>query len=90
MPSLGEGDKLGFEQDIKPLRTKERDSMMAAFDVFDYKDGARGREPQAAGRHSRHLRERAPRPVGRRRRLPPERRQDQQHLGRRRLGRDSL
>ena len=32
--------------------------------------------------------QRAPRPVGWRRRLPPERRQDQQHLGRRRLDRD--
>jgi hypothetical protein len=39
MPSLGEGDKLRFERDIKPLlRAKDRDSMMAAFDLFDYDD----------------------------------------------------
>jgi hypothetical protein len=39
MPSPGEGDKLSFERDIKPLfRTKDRDSMMAAFDLFDYED----------------------------------------------------
>ena len=32
MPSPGEGDKLSFERDIKPLlRAKDRDSMMAAF-----------------------------------------------------------
>jgi len=38
---LAEGDKLGFERDIKPLfRTKDRDSMMAAFDLFDYEDVA--------------------------------------------------
>jgi hypothetical protein len=41
MPSPGEGDKLCFERDIKPLfRTKDRDSMMAAFDLFDYEDVA--------------------------------------------------
>jgi SnoaL-like polyketide cyclase len=40
------------------------------------------------GRHPRHPRERAPRSEGRRRRLPPEPWQDQQHLGRRRLDRD--
>ena len=39
MPSPGEGDKLSFERDIKPLfRTKDRDSMQAAFDLFDYAD----------------------------------------------------
>ena len=39
MPSLGEGDKLRFERHIKPLlRAKDRDSMMAAFDLFDYTD----------------------------------------------------
>jgi len=39
MPSLGEGDKLSFERDIKPLfRTKDRDSMLSAFDLFDYAD----------------------------------------------------
>jgi hypothetical protein len=39
MPSLGEGDGLSFERDIKPLfRTKDRDSMLAAFDLFDYAD----------------------------------------------------
>ena len=32
MPSPGEGDKLNFEPDIKPLlRAKDRDWMMAAF-----------------------------------------------------------
>jgi hypothetical protein len=32
-------DELGFEQDIKPLfRTKDRDSMLRAFDLFDYAD----------------------------------------------------
>jgi hypothetical protein len=52
MPSPGEGDELGFERDIKPLfRAKDCDSMMAAFDLFDYEDGARGRERHAAGRH---------------------------------------
>jgi hypothetical protein len=39
MPSPGEGDKLSFERDIKPLfRTKDRDSMRVAFDLFDYAD----------------------------------------------------
>jgi hypothetical protein len=39
MPSPDEGDKLSFERDIKPLfRTKDRDSMRAAFDLFDYAD----------------------------------------------------
>lgn len=39
MPSPGEDDKLSFERDIKPLfRKKDRDSMMAAFDLFDYRD----------------------------------------------------
>ena len=39
MPSPGEGDKLSFERDIRPLfRAKDRDSMMAAFDLFDYDD----------------------------------------------------
>jgi hypothetical protein len=37
MPS-GNG-KLSFDRDIKPLfRTKDRDSMMQAFDLFDYED----------------------------------------------------
>ena len=39
MPSPDEGGKLSFERDIKPLfRAKDRDSMMAAFDLFDYAD----------------------------------------------------
>ena len=39
MPSPGEGDQLSFERDIKPLfRTKDRESMLAAFDLFDYAD----------------------------------------------------
>jgi hypothetical protein len=38
MTSPGEG-KLSFERDIKPLfRTKDRDSMLQAFDLFDYDD----------------------------------------------------
>ena len=37
--TAGEGDKLTFEHDIKPLfRQKDRDSMAAAFDLFDYAD----------------------------------------------------
>ena len=36
MPSPGEGDKLSFERDIRPMfRAKDRDSMMAAFDLLD-------------------------------------------------------
>jgi hypothetical protein len=39
MASPGEDGKLSFERDIKPLfRTKDRDSMQAAFDLFDYAD----------------------------------------------------
>ena len=39
MPSPGEDDKLSFERDIRPLfRAKDRDSMMADFDLFDYDD----------------------------------------------------
>jgi hypothetical protein len=31
--------KLSFERDIKPLfRAKDRDSMLRAFDLFDYED----------------------------------------------------
>jgi len=38
MTSPGEG-KLSFEQDIKPLfRSKDRDAMLQAFDLFDYDD----------------------------------------------------
>jgi len=38
MTSPGEGN-LSFEQDIKPLfRAKDRESMLAAFDLFEYKD----------------------------------------------------
>lgn len=39
MASPDEGGKLSFERDIKPLfRTKDRDSMLAAFDLFEYDD----------------------------------------------------
>jgi hypothetical protein len=39
MTSASEGDKLSFARDIKPLfRGKDRDAMMAAFDLFDYTD----------------------------------------------------
>jgi hypothetical protein len=39
MTAAGAGDKLSFEPDIKPFfRQKDRDSMAAAFDLFDYGD----------------------------------------------------
>jgi hypothetical protein len=39
MTSAAEGGVLSFERDIRPLfRDKDRDSMMAAFDLFDYAD----------------------------------------------------
>jgi len=39
MASPGDDGKLSFERDIRPLfRAKDRDSMMAAFDLFDYGD----------------------------------------------------
>ena len=39
MTTAGEGEKLSFEQDIRPLfRQKDRDSMVTAFDLFDYAD----------------------------------------------------
>jgi hypothetical protein len=39
MASPSEGNELSFERDIKPLfRTKDRDSMLRAFDLFDYED----------------------------------------------------
>ena len=39
MSTPSEGGKLSFERDIKPLfRAKDRDSMMQAFDLFDYDD----------------------------------------------------
>ena len=39
MASPSAGGTLSFERDIKPLfRTKDRDSMMTAFDLFDYTD----------------------------------------------------
>jgi hypothetical protein len=41
MTSAGEGGELSFARDIRPLfRTKDRDSMIAAFDLFDYADVA--------------------------------------------------
>ena len=41
MSAPSEGGELSFERDIKPLfRTKDRDSMMQAFDLFDYDDVA--------------------------------------------------
>jgi len=41
MTSDREGGALSFEHDIKPLfRDKDRDSMMEAFDLFDYEDVA--------------------------------------------------
>ena len=39
MSAAGEGETLSFERDIKPLfRAKDRDSMLAAFDLFHYSD----------------------------------------------------
>jgi hypothetical protein len=39
MSSPGEGGQLSFERDIKPLfREKDRDAMLAVFDLFDYAD----------------------------------------------------
>jgi len=39
MSTPSEGGELSFERDIKPLfRTEDRDSMMQAFDLFDYDD----------------------------------------------------
>ncbi len=37
--SESEGSELSFERDIKPMfRAKDRDSMLQAFDLFDYGD----------------------------------------------------
>jgi hypothetical protein len=39
MASASGGDGLSFERDIKPLfRTKDRDSMLSVFDLFEYAD----------------------------------------------------
>ncbi|MEW2354618.1 hypothetical protein [Spirillospora sp. NPDC029432] len=41
MPTPDRGDKLGFERDIKPLfREKDRNAMLAYFDLFDHADVA--------------------------------------------------
>ena len=41
MPAAKEGDTLSFAADIKPLfRQKDRDSMLKAFDLFEYSDVA--------------------------------------------------
>jgi hypothetical protein len=41
MSMAGEGNALSFERDIRPLfRQKDRDSMLRAFDLFDYSDVA--------------------------------------------------
>jgi hypothetical protein len=41
MTSAGEGGAVSFERDIRPLfREKDRDEMMAAFDLCDYADVA--------------------------------------------------
>jgi hypothetical protein len=41
MTSSGEGGKLSFARDIRPLfREKDRESMLSAFDLFDYADVA--------------------------------------------------
>ena len=41
MTSAGEGGAVSFERDIGPIfREQDRDSMKAAFDLFDYSDVA--------------------------------------------------
>ncbi|MGD0069920.1 MAG: hypothetical protein ABSB76_41745 [Streptosporangiaceae bacterium] len=41
MASASEGSELSFAQDIRPLfRQKDRDSMLRAFDLFEYPDVA--------------------------------------------------
>jgi hypothetical protein len=41
MTAADEGGQLSFAQDIRPLfRVKDRDSMRAAFDLYDYGDVA--------------------------------------------------
>jgi hypothetical protein len=41
MTSAGAGAELSFARDIRPLfREKDRDSMLRAFDLFDYADVA--------------------------------------------------
>ena len=41
MTTAGDGGELSFARDIRPLfRTKDRDSMMTAFDLFDFADVA--------------------------------------------------
>jgi hypothetical protein len=41
MSAATEGDTLSFARDIKPLfRQKDRDSMLKAFDLFEYSDVA--------------------------------------------------
>ena len=41
MTSAREGEQLSFARDIRPMfRTKDRDSMMSAFDLFDHVDVA--------------------------------------------------
>ena len=41
MPSSSEGAEPSYERDIKPLfRAKDRSSMLARFDLFDYNDVA--------------------------------------------------
>jgi hypothetical protein len=40
-PDMPTDDEIGFERDIKPLfRVKDRDAMLAAFDLFEYDDVA--------------------------------------------------
>ena len=41
MTPAGEGVGLSFERDVRPMfRDKDRDSMLSAFDLFDYADVA--------------------------------------------------
>ena len=53
MASAGERVGLSFERDIRPMfRDKDRDSMMAAFDLFDYADVAENAEAIAGSLRS--------------------------------------
>jgi hypothetical protein len=55
MTSAGEGE-LSFARDIRPLfRTKDRDSMMAAFDLFDYADVADNADAIVGSLRSGHM-----------------------------------
>lgn len=56
MASPSEGNQLSFERDIKPLfRTKDRDSMLKAFDLFDYEDAVEHADAIVGALRSRRM-----------------------------------